>query len=72
VRPRFLVLLQPGANFSAQSARCVSPQSVRRAKRAAWALGEGRSAVRAPASEQIVVGFDEAERAADELAEQLG
>jgi len=37
-----------------------------------WALGEGRFAVRAPGREQLVTGFDEAQRAADELAQQLG
>ena len=36
-----------------------------------WALGEDRFAVRAPGHEQIVTGYDEAERAADALAERL-
>ena len=36
-----------------------------------WALGEDRFAVRAPAREQLVAGFEEAERMADLLAEQL-
>jgi hypothetical protein len=36
------------------------------------ALGEDRFAVRAPGHEQIVAGFEEAERMADVLAEQLG
>jgi hypothetical protein len=33
-----------------------------------WALGEDRFRVTAPGHEQIVVGFGEAERAADALA----
>jgi hypothetical protein len=36
------------------------------------ALGEDRFAVRAPGHEQIVTGYDEAERTADALAERLG
>ena len=36
-----------------------------------WALGEDRFAVRAPRHEQLVAGFEEAERMADLLAEQL-
>jgi hypothetical protein len=36
-----------------------------------WALGEDRFRVTAPGHEQLVTGFDEAERMADELAEQL-
>jgi hypothetical protein len=36
-----------------------------------WALGQDRFAVRASGHEQIVAGFDEAERAADVLAERL-
>jgi hypothetical protein len=34
-----------------------------------WALGEDRFAVRAPGHEQLVTGLQEAERAADTLAE---
>jgi hypothetical protein len=37
-----------------------------------WALGGDRFAVRAPGHEQIVSGLDEAQQAADALAEQLG
>jgi hypothetical protein len=33
-----------------------------------WALGEDRFRVRAPGQEQLVTGFDEAERAGDALA----
>ena len=36
-----------------------------------WALGEDRFAVRAPGYEQIVTGLEEAQRAADALAEWL-
>jgi len=36
-----------------------------------WALGEDRVLVRSPGHEQIVVGFEEAQRTADELAERL-
>jgi hypothetical protein len=36
-----------------------------------WALGEDRFRVTAPGHEQIVVGFPEAERAAEALAEPL-
>ena len=36
------------------------------------ALGEDRCAVRAPGHEQIVTGLEEAQRAADGLAERLG
>jgi hypothetical protein len=35
------------------------------------ALGEDRFRITAPWHEQLVTGFDEAERTADELAEQL-
>ena len=34
-----------------------------------WALGEDRFAVRAPGHEQIVTGLEEAQQAADALAE---
>jgi hypothetical protein len=37
-----------------------------------WALGEDRFKITAPGQEQLVTGYDEAERAADALAEQLG
>jgi len=37
-----------------------------------WALGEDRFRITAPGHERIVVGFEETERAADALAEQLG
>jgi hypothetical protein len=37
-----------------------------------WALGEDRFRITAPGHEQIVSGYDEAERAADALAERLG
>jgi hypothetical protein len=36
-----------------------------------WALGEDRFAVRAPGHEQLVTGLQEAQRAADALAERL-
>jgi hypothetical protein len=36
-----------------------------------WALGEDRFGVRAPGHEQLVTGFDEAERTADDLANRL-
>jgi hypothetical protein len=36
-----------------------------------WALGEDRFRLTAPGQEQIVTGFEEAERTADELAERL-
>jgi hypothetical protein len=36
-----------------------------------WALGEDRFRITAPGHEQLVVGFDEAERTADELAQRL-
>ena len=36
-----------------------------------WALGEDRFAVRAPGHEQIVTGLEEAQQAADALAERL-
>jgi hypothetical protein len=36
-----------------------------------WALSEDRFAVRAPGHEQLVTGYDEAERAAAALAERL-
>jgi hypothetical protein len=36
-----------------------------------WALGEDRFQITAPGHEQIVTGYDEAERAADALAERL-
>ena len=36
-----------------------------------WALGEDRFRITAPGHEQLVTGFDEAERAADALAEQF-
>ena len=36
-----------------------------------WALGGDRFAVRAPGHEQIVTGLEEAQRAADALAEWL-
>jgi hypothetical protein len=36
-----------------------------------WALGEDRFRITAPGHEQLVTGFDEVERAADALAEQL-
>jgi hypothetical protein len=36
-----------------------------------WALGQDRFRITAPGHEQLVTGFDEAERAADALAEQL-
>jgi hypothetical protein len=37
-----------------------------------WALGEDLFAVRAPGHEQIVIGLEEAQQAADALAERLG
>jgi hypothetical protein len=37
-----------------------------------WALGEDRFRVTAPGHEEIVVGFEETEKAADALAERLG
>ena len=37
-----------------------------------WAHGEDRFRITAPGHEQLVTGFDEAERAADALAEWLG
>jgi hypothetical protein len=37
-----------------------------------WALGEDRFRITAPGNEQIVTGFEEAERTADALAERLG
>ena len=36
-----------------------------------WALGEDCFRITAPGHERIVVGFEETERAADALAEQL-
>jgi hypothetical protein len=36
-----------------------------------WALGEDRFRLTAPRHEQLVTGFDEAERTADALAERL-
>jgi hypothetical protein len=35
-----------------------------------WALGEDHFRITAPGHEQLVTGFDEAERAADALAER--
>jgi hypothetical protein len=35
-------------------------------------LGEDRFRITAPGYEQLVTGYEEAERAADALAEQLG
>jgi hypothetical protein len=43
-----------------------------RGKVEVWALGEDRFRVTAPEHEQIASGFEEAERAADALAEGLG
>jgi hypothetical protein len=37
-----------------------------------WALGEDRFRITTAGQEQIVTGFDEAETAADALAERLG
>jgi hypothetical protein len=37
-----------------------------------WSLGEDRFRIKAPGREELVTGFDEAERAADALAERLG
>jgi hypothetical protein len=36
-----------------------------------WALGEDRFRIAAPGHEQIVTGFQDAERTADALAERL-
>jgi hypothetical protein len=36
-----------------------------------WALGDDRFAVRGPGHEQIVTGLEEAQQAADVLAERL-
>jgi hypothetical protein len=36
-----------------------------------WGLGEDRFRITAPGHEQLVIGYDEAERAADALAERL-
>jgi hypothetical protein len=36
-----------------------------------WALGEDRFRISAPGHEQLVIGFEEAERTADALAERL-
>jgi hypothetical protein len=36
-----------------------------------WALGEDRFRITAPGSERLVTGFEEAEQAADALAERL-
>jgi hypothetical protein len=36
-----------------------------------WALGEDRFRITEPGHEQLVAGFDEADRAADALAERL-
>jgi hypothetical protein len=36
-----------------------------------WALGEDRFSITAPGHEEIVVGFEKAERTVDELAERL-
>jgi len=36
-----------------------------------WALGEDRFRITAPGHEQIVTGFEEAQRTADALAERL-
>jgi hypothetical protein len=36
-----------------------------------WALGEDRFRIAAPGHEQLVTGFEEADRTADALAEQL-
>jgi hypothetical protein len=36
-----------------------------------WALGEDRFRITAPGHEQIVTGYDEAQQAADALAERL-
>jgi hypothetical protein len=37
-----------------------------------WALGQDRFRITAPGHEQLVTGYDEAERTADALAERLG
>jgi hypothetical protein len=37
-----------------------------------WALGEDRFRITAAGHEQIVTGFEEAEKAADALAKRLG
>jgi hypothetical protein len=37
-----------------------------------WALGEDRFRITAPGHEQIVVGYPEAERVADAVAERVG
>jgi hypothetical protein len=37
-----------------------------------WALGEDRFRITAPGREQLVTGFQEAQRAADALAERRG
>jgi hypothetical protein len=37
-----------------------------------WALGEDRFRITAPEQEQIVTGFEEAEKVADSLAERIG
>ena len=37
-----------------------------------WALGEDRFRITAPGHEQIVTGFERAEKTADALAERLG
>jgi hypothetical protein len=37
-----------------------------------WALGEDRLRITAAGHEQLVTGFDEAERTADALAEPVG
>ena len=37
-----------------------------------WAVGRDRFAVRAPGHEQIVTGLEEAQQAADAMAERLG
>jgi hypothetical protein len=39
--------------------------------RTLWALGEDRFSITAPGHEQLVTGFDEAEQAADALAERF-
>jgi hypothetical protein len=36
-----------------------------------WALGEDRFRITAPGHEQLVTGYDEAERTADALAKRL-
>jgi hypothetical protein len=37
-----------------------------------WPLGEDRFGVAAPGLDQLVTGFEEAERTADAIAERLG